>query len=186
MGGPRPDRGILDPFVDELARLAAAGSPTALELLIEAIDTWRLAQPGVRRILVDESEVDDALQDVLVAVAETIQQFRSESRFTTWLHRVARHKAIARLRQRPKAEGSLLAPIPGDAQRISSAIATQVSVAAAVAELSDRYREAVILRDVEGLAYAEVAVRLALPLNTARSRIVRGRALVAARLASTP
>lgn len=58
-------------------------------------------------------------------------------------------------------------------------------MAAAVAELSERYREAVILRDVEGLAYAEVAVGLALPLNTARSRIVRGRALVAAKMAPT-
>ncbi|CAN5696367.1 hypothetical protein BH24ACT2_BH24ACT2_01150 [soil metagenome] len=52
-------------------------------------------------------------------------------------------------------------------------------MAAVVAVLPHRYREVVILRDLEGLSYAEVATRLGLPLNTARTRIARGRALLA-------
>ncbi|CAN5696412.1 hypothetical protein BH24ACT2_BH24ACT2_01160 [soil metagenome] len=100
LAGPRPDQRSVGVFVDELARRASAGSEPATELLIEVIDGLDLARPGVRRILVDDDEAADALQDVLVAVAETIGSFRSESRFTTWLHQVARNKAVACLRRR--------------------------------------------------------------------------------------
>ncbi|CAN5868059.1 N/A [soil metagenome] len=165
-------------FVDELARRASAGSELATELLVEVIDGLGLARPGVRKILVDDDEAADALQDVLVAVAETIGSFRSESRFTTWLHQVARNKAVACLRRRgePTME---LGDHTGGAVRISSTIASRTTMAAVVAVLPHRYREAVILRDFEGLSYAEVATRLGLPLNTARTRIARGRALLA-------
>lgn len=175
------DRRSTGAFVDELARLAAAGSAPAVELLIEAIDGLGLARSGVRGVLLDDGEAEDAAQDVLVAVAETIGSFRGESQFSTWLHQVARNKAVARLRLRtgPTVLGCDRA---GDSQRISSMIASRQTVAAAVAGLPWRYRDAVVLRDLEGLSYAEVADRLGLPLNTARTRIARGRAILAGRL----
>ncbi len=78
---------------------------------------------------------------MLVAVAETIGSFRSESRFMTWLYQVARNKAVACLRQRgePTME---LGDHTGGAVRISSTIASRTTMAAVVAVLPHRYREA--------------------------------------------
>lgn len=72
----------------------------------------------------------------------------------------------------------------GDAQRISSLIATRTSIGDILRSLPAEYREPVVLRDVEHLPYDQIAQRLDLNLNTAKSRVARGRALVAGRLAS--
>jgi RNA polymerase sigma factor (sigma-70 family) len=138
----------------------------------------------VRRLVLDEDDADEVEQDVLVAVAEGLADFRGEARFTTWLHTVARRKAVDALRRR-RAPSSPLPDDVGDARRISSVIATRTALDAAIASLPDAYRDAVVLRDVEGHEYAVVADRLGLNLNTTRTRIARGRALVAANLRGT-
>lgn len=183
LAGQRPDRRALGAFVDELARLAAAGSAPATDLLVEAVDVFGLARSSVRKILVDDDEVADALQDVLVAVATTIGSFRAESQFTTWLHQVARNKAVACLRRRSEPASDLSDEMGGPV-RVSSMVALRATLVDAVAGLPSHYRDAVVLRDLEGLPYTDVAQRLGLPLNTARTRIVRGRALLARNLVS--
>ena len=189
----RDDRDALALVLDPLAGAAAAASTStsaasavAVELLLWAVDELGLARPAIRRLLVDESDVDEVAQDVLIAVAETVHGFRGESRFTTWLHQVARFKAIAFLRRKRDtvalpSEGDAG---PGDAQRISSLIATRTSIGDVLRSLPAEYREPVVLRDVEHLPYDQIAQRLELNLNTAKSRVARGRALVAGRLAS--
>jgi RNA polymerase sigma factor (sigma-70 family) len=176
------DRDQLAAVLDPLARDAAAGSAEAMDLLVWAVDELDLARPAVRQLLVEELDVEEVAQDVLVAVAETIHGYRGEARFTTWLHQVGRFKAIAFLRRRqattPLDEGDGV----GDAQRISSLIATRASIDDVLATLPDLYREAVVLRDVRQLPYDQIAERLDLNLNTAKARVARGRALVAARL----
>ena len=148
-----------------------------------AVDELDLARPAIRRVLVNEADVDDAAQDVLVAVAETIHRFRGDARFTTWLHQVARYKAIALVRRRRPAEALPDDEPAGDAARISSVIASRASIAGILRSLPDEYREPVILRDLEHLPYDELARRLSMNVNTAKTRVARGRALVAARLA---
>ena len=160
-----------------------------MELVLWAIDELGLARPAIRRLLVAEADVDEATQDVLVAVAETIGGYRGDARFTTWLHQVARFKAIAHLRRKgppsvPPAGDDGASPVrPGDAARLSSVIATRASVAEILRALPAEYREPVVLRDLEQLPYDQIALRLDLKVNTAKSRVARGRALVAARLA---
>ncbi|MGH9209164.1 MAG: RNA polymerase sigma factor [Acidimicrobiales bacterium] len=176
------DREALAAVLDPLALEAASGSPDAVELVVWAVDELGLARPAIRQLLVDERDVEEVGQDVLVAVAETLHGFRGDARFTTWLHQVARFKAIAFLRRRRSTE-----PLPGDdpvgdAQRISSMIATRTSISEVLAALPPDYREPVVLRDVQQLSYDQLAERLGLNLNTAKSRVARGRALVAARL----
>lgn len=174
--------------LDPLAVAAAEGSFEAVELLVKAVDEHRLAYPSIRRMLVDEDEVNEVAQDVLVAVAETIGGFRGEARFTTWLSQVARFKTIAHLRRTRRGSTTELdaddpgAGSVGDAQRISSLIATQTSVAQAIDALPELYRSAVVLRDLEDLTYDEIAERLDIHPGTAKTRVCRGRALVAARL----
>ena len=70
----------------------------------------------------------------------------------------------------------------GDALRISSLISTREAVQELVRRLPDRYRPAVELRDIGRLSYAETAERLGLNVNTVKSHVARGRALLAAML----
>lgn len=166
-------------LLDDLARRAA--DLGLLEILLWAIDELDLARPAIRRLVVAESDVDDVAQDVLVAVAESITSFRGDARFTTWLHQVARFKAIAYLR-RQREQVPLDDDHVGDAHRMSSLIATRATVQRVVDELPEHYRHPVRLRDIEQLPYDEVAARLGIPPATARTRVARGRALAAARL----
>lgn len=182
------DREALAAVVDPLASAAASGSFEALELLIRAVDELRLARPSIQRLLVNDADIDEVAQDVLVAIAETVSGYRGEARFTTWLYQVARFKAIAHLR-RTRPTSPLPADAPsgddwatGDAQRISSMIATRASIDEILESLPVLYRTPVTLRDIEELPYDEVATRLGININTAKTRVARGRALVAARL----
>jgi RNA polymerase sigma-70 factor (ECF subfamily) len=172
------------PLLDPVARAAGQGDLAALDDLLWAVDELGLARRTVRRLVLDEQDADEVEQDVLVAVAETVHAFRGESRFTTWMHTVARRKAVDALRRRRTPTTAITDDL-GDARRISSVIATRTALDAAIASLPDTYRDAVVLRDVEGHEYAVVADRLGLNLNTTRTRIARGRALVAAHLRGT-
>lgn len=175
------DPEILPGVLDEIARQAADGSLPAIELLVWAVDELGLARRAIERLVLDERDVEDVSQEVLVAVAETIGGFRGEARFTTWLHQVARFKSIAHLR-RKRDEAPMDGHEPTAVERISSQLASRVVLRDQLGELPTHYRDAVVLRDVEQLPYDEIAHRLAVNLNTAKSRVARGRALVAARL----
>jgi len=174
------DRDARGDLLDEVAARAAGGDLEALDDLLWAVHRLGLGRPAIRRLVLDEDDADDVEQDLLVAVAESVHAFRGESRVTTWVHALARRKAVDALRRRRPT--AALPDDVGDAARISSLIATRTSLDAAIAALPDRYRDAVVLRDLEGHDYAEVADRLGLGLNTTRTRIARGRALVAAQL----
>lgn len=177
-GDPDELAGVLDPLAAE----AAGGSRRALELVVWAIDELGLAQPVIRSLLVNRADVDDVSQDVLIAVAETIGGFRGDSRFRTWLNGVARFKAIDHLR-RKRDEARLDEVEVSDAVRISSMLANRATLQDLLDDLPDHYSRALLLRDVQQLPYDEVARRLGVGVASARSRVARGRALVAARLA---
>lgn len=169
-------------LLDPVAMAAADGDLSAVEDLIWAIDELRLVRRTVRRLVVSEADAEEVEQDVLVAVAESLAGFRGGSRFTTWLHQIARHKAIAHLRRRRRSD-----PLPeelGDAARISSIIATRTDLDDAISGLPELYRDAVLLRDVDRRPYDEVADELGINVNTAKTRVARGRALAAVRLGS--
>jgi RNA polymerase sigma-70 factor (ECF subfamily) len=167
-----------DAVLGLLARRAAAGSLLAVELLAEVVDDLGLARGAVRRFLVDEAAVDDVAQDTLISMVTSIGSFRGEARFTTWLHRIARNRAVDHLRRQRSVE-PLGEDDVGEAQRISSVIAARDAAQALVARLPGTYRRAVVLRDVERLPYAEVAERLGLNVNTVKSHVARGRAMLA-------
>lgn len=175
------DPSALAKAIDPVATQAASGSREALELLLWAVDDLKLAAPAIKRIAVNEADIDDIAQDVLIVVAEKISQFRGEARFTTWLSQVARNKAIAHLR-RKRDEADLADVEPSDAARISSQLASRATLHSVIAALPDHYQRAVVLRDVEQLSYDQVAKRLDLNVNTVKSHVARGRALVAAGL----
>ena len=173
--------------LDELARLAAgehAGARVALELLLERLDDSGVVRRFVGGALLDAAAVDDVTQDVLISVAGSITSFTGGSRVTTWVHRIARNRVVDHLR-RQRATTPLPPDDLGPAERMSSIIATRATVRDVLAALPEPYREPVVLRDVEGLSYAEVGERLGRGVGTVKSQVSRGRALVAASLRGT-
>lgn len=172
-------------ILDPLAMRAAAGSRGALGALLRAVDQFRLAQPAIRRLIVDGHDAEEVAQDVLIEIARSIGSYRGDSRFTTWLYSVARHTAAGFLRRRKDALSLGDRDVVAPGARLSSMIATRASIRSALDGLAPEYRDAVVLRDVERLAYQEIADRLGLNLNTARSRIARGRAMLANAIVGT-
>jgi RNA polymerase sigma-70 factor, ECF subfamily len=171
----RPER---DAGLDLLARRAAAGSLLAVDLLASVVDELGLARAGVRRVLVDESAVDDVTQDTLVSMAASLGLFTGEASFVTWLFTIAKRRAVDHLRRRRDTE-PLAGDDVGEALRISSLVATRATVRTMVERLPDHYRRAVELRDIERLSYDLAAQRLGLNVNTVKSHVARGRALLA-------
>jgi len=178
------DREERDRGLDLLAQRSAAGSVAAFELLAELVDELGLARSGVRQVLIDESAVDDVTQDTLVSMAASIRSFTGKARFVTWLFTIAHHRSVDHLR-RQRATAPLADDDVGEAVRISSMIATRQAVRDLVSRLPGQYRRAVELRDIEGLPYTDVAQRLDLNVNTVKSHVARGRALLTRLLEST-
>ncbi len=110
-----------------------------------------------------------------------LSSFGGRSKFSTWAYRVATNAALDELRRRGRRPTPALIEA-GDrlaAADDSGAVAARLDFEAALAELPEEYRAAVVLRDVAGCDYAEIASILQIPPGTVRSRIARGRARLA-------
>jgi RNA polymerase sigma factor (sigma-70 family) len=165
--------------VEELARRAGAGDAAALDALLAAIRPDVLRRCA--RILPHTGDAEDACQEALLAVARGIGGFAGRSRFTTWLYPVVANSAFAtyrRLRRTAQDAGLDQAPEPPDPHRVSVLAGTRLDVVEALEKLraeQPHVVEAVVLRDLMGLGYAEIAERLQVPLGTVKSRINHGR-----------
>lgn len=137
------------------------------------------------RITGNEADGADACQNALVAIVKALPRFDGLSRFSTWAYRVATNASLDELRRRrrrpelvePGAHAHLGAPDAG-----IDDLADHLAIRAALASLSPEQRAPVVLRDLAGLSYEEIAEILSLPPGTVRSRISRGRAVLAGTL----
>jgi RNA polymerase sigma-70 factor, ECF subfamily len=169
----------------QLAAAAASGDRRALELLLARhVDRVHAV---CRRILGNEEDALDATQEALLAVARRIDSFDGRSQFTTWMYRVASNAAIdeARRRRRRPAPTEPDPERPATGPRLDDQVADRLDVDAALGQLPVEFRAAVALRDLAGLDYAEIARILDVPPGTVRSRIARGRAVLADRLGNS-
>ncbi len=164
--------------LEQLAQLAAVGFEPALTSLLSEVLNRRLADRVVRSVLLDPADIEDAVQSTLIAVADKISTFEGRSRFSTWLHRVAHNEALMVVRRRSRKNEPVSNQLPEtdlSAKRLSSMIADQETVHAALQQLSPGHREILHLREDLEMSYEEIATRLAVPVNTVRSRISRAR-----------
>lgn len=140
-----------------------------------------------RRILGSDADADDATQEGLIAIARSLAAGRFDGRasFATWAYRVTTNACLDELRRRGRRaeavtdeqlERSLSGTAAGASGGPESAVADRLDVEAALARLPLDFRAAVVLRDLCGLDYAEIAEVLSIPPGTVRSRIARGRA----------
>lgn len=146
----------------------------------------------VCRMLGDREEALDVSQEIFVAVHDALPAFRGESRLSTWIYRVAKNHCLNRLkylsrRERHRAteislvpEGVLEERAPS--RRPDQEIAEREErdlVQRAIAELEEEQRLLVVLRDLEGLSYHEIAAVTEQPEGTVKSRLHRARLLLA-------
>lgn len=141
--------------------------------------------PQVHRVaasLVGPGAADDVVQDVFMAVHRGLKGFRGEAQFSTWLHRVTLNAGYAALRRRQdlplEASGDLVAP--QDPARSGEQAQLRERLFTALQTLPREQREAVTLREIGGLEYAEIARVTGAEIGTVKSRINRGRAALRA------
>jgi RNA polymerase sigma-70 factor, ECF subfamily len=175
-------------LLQELALGAAGGDADSTTSLVWAVRHFGLARPAIRQYLFREVDVEVAEQQVLLAVAFRVGSYRGESRFTTWLQRVAANEAKQTIRSEARHRDrtvGLDGDEPGDrlVHRISSMVADQAVVRRELERLPDLLRRALLLREREDLTYEEIALALEVPVGTAKTWVRRGRARLAAQLA---
>jgi RNA polymerase sigma-70 factor (ECF subfamily) len=163
----------------ELVRSAQAGDRVAMEQLLRRHSdrAWAIA----RRILGNDADASDATQDALIAIVRSLARFDGRSAFTTWMYRVVTNTCLDELRRRARR------PLPSERlpeRTLHEVDATDALVIDdALATLSPEFRAAVVLRDLCGLDYAEIATVLSIPIGTVRSRIARARGALAHHIA---
>jgi RNA polymerase sigma-70 factor (ECF subfamily) len=174
------------------------GDTRAFELLV--VKYQRRIERLIARMVRDTDLVADIAQESFIRAYRAIGQFRGESAFYTWLYRIAVNtakKTLVEMKRDPVVLESALASRDDDdetsraetdlsdgetpeAVLASKEIAQAVN--AAVEDLSEDLRQAITLREIEGLSYEEIATVMNCPIGTVRSRIFRAREAIAARL----
>ncbi|MEW6196470.1 MAG: RNA polymerase sigma factor [Bacteroidota bacterium] len=126
----------------------------------------------------DAEFVDDISQDVFISVYHKLREFRFESKFTTWLYRITVNKCRDYLRK--KKVRSIFVPI-GDSDReyptgpFSENIDIPHLVRSAIDKLPEKLKVPLVMRDIDGLSYKEIADQLNTEVGTIKSRIFRAR-----------
>jgi RNA polymerase sigma-70 factor (ECF subfamily) len=167
--------------LSDLARRARDGDRRALEQLLR--ESYDRVHPVCRRLLGNEPDAADAAQETMVSVVRGLPRFDGRSRYSTWLYRIAVNASLDELRRRRRRPAGSLRPPPDTAvEGAVDAVAGMLDLQAALAGLAPEFRAAVVLRDVCGCDYAEIAEVLGIPGGTVRSRIARGRSLLAAQV----
>jgi RNA polymerase sigma-70 factor (ECF subfamily) len=150
---------------------------------------WNL----VYRMMGNREEAEDVAQDVFVTVLKAIDSFRGESKFSTWLYRIAVNQCKNRLKylgrrsyqqtgsledseaQIQAAQPSLLQPHTDGPEQVLEGRQMEALLQQGIAALEEEHRTLLVLRDVEELSYQEIASITSLPEGTVKSRIHRAR-----------
>jgi RNA polymerase sigma-70 factor (ECF subfamily) len=149
-------------------------------------DHYSMIQAVCRRILLNDSDADDATQNAMIAIVRGYESFDGRSAFSTWVYRIATNAALDELRRRRRRPLSLFS---NDGQQVDIAdthsddrqLAFEASdyLAQGLAQIPEEFRVALVLRDVADLDYEEISQVLNIPIGTVRSRIARGRGRLA-------
>ena len=180
-----------------LVERAVAGDHKAFELLV--IKYQRRVQRLIGRMVRDVDLVEDIAQETFIRAYRALAQFRGEAQFYTWLYRIAVNtakKSLMDLKRNPTVsenffksgdddttsllENELTSPETPDAVLASKEIAEMVN--AAMQALPEDLRQAIILREIEGLSYEEISEAMSCPIGTVRSRIFRAREAISEKI----
>jgi RNA polymerase sigma-70 factor (ECF subfamily) len=146
------------------------------------------------RMTGSREEAEDLAQDVFVTVLKAIDTFRGESKFSTWLYRIATNHCKNRIkylgrrshnsttelndaaeRDLQRAQPSTLTPHVAGPEAVLEGLQLERIVQAGIASLDEEHRTLIVLRDIENLSYEEISAITGLPEGTVKSRLHRGR-----------
>ena len=188
-GSPREDGSCDD---HELVEEACEGNHQAFRRLVEGNQDKLFA--SMLRFLGCQSEAEEAVQEAFVRAFLRINNFNHESKFSTWLYRIAFNAAISEKRKmRPRIsldqrrEDTGLDVVDESALEGSNALICQEQlelVHRVLDELSDDHRAILVLREMDDLAYEEIAKLLDISMGTVRSRLARARGKMKEAIAS--
>ena len=173
------------------------GDVRAFEMLV--VKYQRRIERLIARMVRDTDLVEDIAQETFIRAYRALPNFRGESAFYTWLYRIAVNtakKALLELKRDPLITEAALAPAddeetsrpqsePTDMATPDALLASKeiaATVNAAIEALSEDLRQAITLREIEGLSYEEISEVMNCPIGTVRSRIFRAREAIAERL----
>jgi RNA polymerase sigma-70 factor (ECF subfamily) len=141
-------------------------------------------------VLGNVEDAEDAMQETFIKAFRHLEQFRGESRFTTWLTRIAVNEALQKRQARrelvsfdeshesEKAFPRRFEPWTADPEQLYGKQEIRRLVEAAIRELPPIYREALVLRDIEGLSAEEAAEALGIQVPALKSRLLRARLML--------
>ena len=181
-----------------LVERAAAGDHRAYELLV--IKYQRRIERLIGRMVRDVDLVPDIAQETFIRAWRALHQFRGDAQFYTWLYRIAVNtakKSLMELKRDPvmtesalqrsedddetsRRENELTSESTPESELAAREIAAAVN--AAMEALPEDLRQAVTLREIEGLSYEEIAEAMNCPIGTVRSRIFRAREAISAKV----
>jgi len=186
-----PDRAVDQKLVEK----AQKGDKKAFGMLVEKYQ--RRLNRLLSRMVRDQSEIEDIVQDSFIKAYRAINNFRGDSAFYTWLYRIGINTAknhLVKLGKRPKAMNEVeIEEIENfeDAPDLrnhetpeSTMMSSQIvaSVNQTIEALPNELKEAISLREMDGLSYEEIADLMNCPIGTVRSRIFRAREVIAEKL----
>lgn len=186
-----PERAIDQKLVEK----AQKGDKRAFGILVDKYH--KKLTRLLARMVRDQSEIEDIVQDSFIKAYRAINNFRGDSAFYTWLYRIGINTAknhLVSLGRRPKAmndveiedvenfeDGQELRNLetPENSMMTKEIVAT---VNDTIESLPDELKEAISLREIDGLSYEEIAELMQCPIGTVRSRIFRAREAIADKL----
>jgi len=179
----------------ELVARVQRGDKKAFDLLVLKYQRKILRLLG--RMIRDPAEIEDVAQEAFIKAYRALPQFRGESAFYTWLYRIAVNTArnwLASAGRRPSTPNAIET---ADGETFNETdnltdISTPESMAASreiaetvnavIEDLPEELRTAIVLREIEGMSYEDIAQSMDCPIGTVRSRIFRAREAIATRL----
>ena len=172
-----------------LIQQAQSGDVDAFEQLID--EHQKRIFSIAYRVAGNPDDAADMAQEVLVKIFKNLNKFKGDSKFSTWIYRVATNTCLdelKRIRRHPTYsldqeidtdEGSISADIMDEAptpEQAAERKAVQNAVNAAIARLGDDHKKVIVLRDIQGFSYEEIAEMMNCSDGTVKSRISRARA----------
>lgn len=179
----------------ELVSRVQRGDKQAFDLLV--LKYQRKIMRLLSRMIRDPGEIEDVAQEAFIKAYRALPQFRGESAFYTWLYRIAINTArnwLAQNNRRPStpsaqenedgetfdATDNLTDSSNPESEMASRQIADTVNKA--INDLPEDLRNAIVMREIDGMSYEDIAESMSCPIGTVRSRIFRAREAIATRL----
>ncbi len=196
---PARAHGIRADDVDfQLVQRTLAGDDKAFELLV--LKYQHRIERLIGRMVRDVDLIEDIAQETFIRAFCALHQFRGEAQFYTWLYRIAVNtakKALVEIRRDPTVLEATPHEIDGDDETnrrgnepttdeapdtVLAAKEVAAAVNSAMEALTAELRQALTLREIEGLSYEEIAEVMSCPIGTVRSRIFRAREAISAQV----